>query len=1830
MPNGYIPAQIQVEYVSEVAMDVETQQEAHVAPDHSLHLVDRNRFIELLRQRRGGILSHEDLKFWDILFGNYPHRAYFMMGMDNPHVRYLTLDSCEKILKHRVQFSSGIDFQHLPSGFLLTKNPIGGGVCDVLHYSEYYAQFQPEDDNNVLALTLMTQDELSAAPVERSPFSGPQAAWYEFLKRKRISPSGIYCTESQLMDAFIRFSNIIQGMGLDYYQPDFARALQLETGNPIVLLGHWETVLSNPRLKDADVPKQWQALPQLPLMKSHEAIRAITDYASDQHPCGFIWPAMELNEEGFAEYGFRPQGDFKTISGENMASFWRYIAYQPKRNSIEFYEKALARLSLVALSRETREQMIQILAASTVRDNHSADSLIEEEQELKAWDTLCHVIEVGPLGLRVERYTNEVVGRLHALTKQPNIAFLESIAQHIKDQLIHQAYLVILSNRLSLLVMNLRSSLYHGAKFYFINRAWQKLSINEYVALQYNFYRLVGGAHAVEGVYDTVRSPDFGLLPEFTLLAPHLSTFNLLKIDDITQALAAWPAVLSEENQERLNFCFDLFNDAQKNEGLTPTILAELIQYVTTVKIAEDDNWRLVILAHLKQFAPCFSDQYFEKKEKEIRDVSFGLSTEQIANVRQCAFPDAACTAIISLESAIVQQNPPQVETYLTDINSQLVNLKQIITPEDFILFTEQLDEMREGVATNYAALPILIDHIITKRTLEGFSQIFVRNEIEKSTQNLLEKFALFIQNIKPLTAVQGLKLDTLVLQETLATLVLNSASADVASVEDYQKNISDLIAQLNQAATAHPQIKHYLLDCLNHIPDKNSEEYLKHVLSFGRNMQQLSEILQPGDNELLKENMFVIYSLLANYHKRPVELSKLVAQVRLMPAEQWPFMMRFLSRLIDNNQSIVGLGPLIKLLIADERKLNLFTTMCKTPPYPNVKTLTAWLQTDTFEEQYAAFSLTPYGDRRLDYAFNYAQYKQQQEQFVGVNAIFTDAKGHSLDRQLNENRTKSIHLLTEEYHAIRQKTPLSDANKLKLVCLCVEMLARTASQLSHDKPPKQISQELNTTQVMALYAKMVNPSNRLISQIDTGEGKSRIMMILAACQAAQGKTVDFLTSDMQLAERDYLSYKQFFTSLGIRTSLISLNTPSQLYQKGGVNFTDNSQLLLLRNRSDIERRPFAYLDERKKMRCLLVDEVDKFIHDKSKDSYNYAAQSKQLASYTWVYPNLVKFVESLSLKPNEPFDPNLHVDEFLDYINANVLNRMHKASLAQLAASNPAQIRTWLRSAHTALRMEANKHYIMTEPDRDKLYLLRDSEGHARYSRKIFVLDNGRPVEGSSFSDGVHQCLCAKENIAWNKLNHIKRDAFIIMPENETQRASFPVTFMANYDDGSIYGVSGTTRSAAPLSNLEEINYEKYTYLTMPREKPLIRDDKNVWLAKDEAQQITFLKRAIIKKLVSGCPVLLICKDDQQSLRLHNALENDPKLMQTVQALKLQRVHGLTTKQDEINAIQQAGTPNFVTISTAGMLGRGVDINSDNLLVLAAYVPTEEDEIQIKGRTARIGKPGEYRMIPNMADPDYPLNGYTYNVHNEVVKSQKKRQCSAAFQREVSSLYAFFLEDVTKQFLDDCERCSNEDRVDRLKEWQRFLGKMQKDWEPHRQKLLEAVEAENQEVFSRTFNAFTEKWIRAVPVELIETDTERQAEDIAKTYTAIMAQQRFFAPQRQPIKVQRDYDPSDDGQARVYSTLFAQTRATLRGERHVFADFYAWREGRGYLFPDLMAVLHGERKLFANLLATISRWIAEWSEWLNSKKTSQVDGSSVAPPKPEEGDLGVGAIVVT
>ncbi len=891
----------------------------------------------------------------------------------------------------------------------------------------------------------------------------------------------------------------------------------------------------------------------------------------------------------------------------------------------------------------------------------------------------------------------------------------------------------------------------------------------------------------------------------------------------------------------------------------------------------------------------------------------------------------------------------------------------------------------------------------------------------------------------------------------------------------------------------------------------------------------------------------------------------------------------------------------LIQQFIKQPEKLTLLRQTCRTPPYPDIPSLDNWLRDNTFPKKYEAFSLRPYGKRRLDFTFKRQNYTKQASKFEGGdnNPLFTEDIGDKLQQQLASNRKATITSLKATHDELRTKhsdTALSDEDKLKLLCVTIEILARTASQTEKGDPPKVISQELNTTQVMALYGMIVNPGSKLISEIDTGEGKSRIMMILAAINATLGKTVDFITSDMQLAERDYLSYKQFFKALNIKTSLISLNTPSQLYQKGGVNFSDNSQLLLLRNKCDIENERFAFLDEREHMRCLLIDEVDKFKHDKSKDSYNYAASSKRLTSFIWIYTLLVQFMaEQLQKNNNQKMDMSLLIDPFLQYVSNHDASMLHQASLAELRQKQPNQLILWLNSAYTASKMERDRHFKESEADESKLYTVRDSEGHTLQTRKIFVLDNGRPAEGSTFSDGVHQCLCARANLRLGK------EEFVILPENETQRSSYPVTFMANYQQGTIYGVSGTTRSAAPKSS-KAINYENYDYFKVPREKKLIREDKNTWVAKGKNQHIEFIKRSIKEKLNNNCPILLICKDDNQSRELNDALTSDSEFMELVQ--KVQHVHGLTDSQDEKEAIKHAGLERFVTISTAGMFGRGVDINASDLFVLAAYVPTLEDEIQIKGRTARAGKPGEFRMIVNIDDPYAPLDGQTYNIDNEINKYQNKKAINAIFREEVSKLYALFLEKVTQRFLRDLHACPlPESRFGLLASWQGYLGDMQKDWNTKAEQLLELVETEQQEAFTHSFNDFTEQWLRCAPISPETNESKLLLDDlkISQVYTGLLSQKGFFVPKRQPIKVQRRYDPADDGQARVYSSLFAREIATLKGERRWFADYHAWREGRGDLFPDLMAVLRGERPLFANLRATIERWMNELVEWWHS-----------------------------
>lgn len=1794
---------IQTDFVvdTSVATQLLMESENHSARDLVFKLVDLAAFIKLFKQAYPK--SVEDPKqIWHDLFGNAPDGCE--PGI-NKECRYLTEDSCGKILQHFSLFNSGIDFNYLPSGFFIAKNPNSGGVRDVLHYSDFLAKNKPQ--TNPFAIVLSYKAPINSLK-EGNDFYGSQASWYDYLLGKMQS----YCTEQELRNAFIAFTNTLTKLNLGFTEVNRRDFIDENINfNPIVMLARWNAILTQPNLKKEDVAKQFAVLPGLVLSSGYGALRAITDYKSTKNPCGFVLP--DMFPYNCSDYPVRrSQMIFHDIYHPDITdytllrNFWIYLAYQPQRNSVDYYEKGLHKVATM----EDSDIMLQILAESSTGTAHFATTTEEEQKEYATWLLFCDVIDTFETSSIIIKSIVTTLGNSESIRKDvlqnhlarikptPSVTFLHSIAlviqKHIADATLFSigasltrtgellSDLGDIYRRVQTLLGIYGAAFYAGAKFYFVGGEWKQLNLEDYINLQ---YRLDVMAVFTNKSY-IARA-----------IIPNLSTFNIVTFADIYEIFKA--ANIANVRADDLEFCLEIFKDATKQCSKESLIKIINIRKDNLLPSAKD----LELLEKLELlFKPVFVDGYFEKKRIQMLDARLGLNKRQVVMVQQLPFSEKQKDSLILIESALVRNNSLINDVMLVDLNENLVGLSDLVSETDFTEFLEQIVSIKEQLPLEIATLNSLIILLKSQRRLTDFRQIYFRNVIEScADRSLIGKFIIFIEKVKPHARALG-SISIAAVQELLASMVLNTDLSEI----DSDKFLSELDRIMNvteMVVMAHPHLLQHLNEALGNVHSKNSKEYFNNVMSFINGIAKLNQLFPSGDDEDSRQNMLNIHALLANFHDTPSKLVEILELLNTLALpQQQKFILIMICNLIQNQQAQQDIGEVSKLIKTLANNASLFSLLeqcCAMPPYPSIQKINAWLESGNFEE-YASFCIQPYGTRYLDFAYKPEEVKSQRSLFKGLDAdLFSDELSLQIEILLRKNRTADVNTLREIFQGLRAtEQPLNNQQKLEMLCICIEMLARTTWQQNSDIPPKQISQELNTTQAMALYAMLTNPNSKLISEIATGEGKSRISMILAACQVCQGKTVDFITSDMLLAERDYLSYSAFFYSLRIRASLVTLTTPKQLYQKNGVNFSDNSQLLLLRNRSDVMLDRFAYLVEDPSQRCVIIDEVDKFMHDKAKDSYNYASASISLKGFVWIYPLLVDFVqERIDSDLAASFNAEAETDNFVQYVVTHDLDELHHAATAALNQSHKNQLVSWLNSSHTALHLKIDSDYKTTEAEDKKLIRVQDSEGFTRYTRKILVLDNGRPVDGSSFALGVHQCLCALENKRSGK-----KDVFVILPENETQRSSYPINFMAQYDNGAILGVSGTTRHEAPMAN-SKINYEDYSYMVVPRHRKLLRTDKNIWLSKDEKQQIEFIKRSLREKLIltPKRPILLICRDDIQSKKIYDALISDASFGSLVNMCT--RVHGLIERTDEINAIKTAGKPGNITISTVGMFGRGVDINAENLYVVSAYVPTFEDEMQIKGRTARAGKPGEYRMIPNMSDLECPINGKTYNIDNEVDKIQKDLALRAINQQEIAKLYAEFLEKMHQNFLLSLAATPKIEQLELLEKWQKYLNKLQKDWDLQRSVLLVCMEHGKQQEFTTVFNAFVKNCEDTSPFNYNEAIHHRfSLEKVATVFDAVRNYKDFLQHERKPIKTQRDYDVGDDGQARVYTTFFAKERATLRGERAWFADIRAWREGRGAAFPNLMATLRGERAIFADLRATIARLIREFREWVNEK----------------------------
>ena len=301
---------------------------------------------------------------------------------------------------------------------------------------------------------------------------------------------------------------------------------------------------------------------------------------------------------------------------------------------------------------------------------------------------------------------------------------------------------------------------------------------------------------------------------------------------------------------------------------------------------------------------------------------------------------------------------------------------------------------------------------------------------------------------------------------------------------------------------------------------------------------------------------------------------------------------------------------------------------------------------------------------------FHLDEAKKQVKNMPGVE--YTHIELQAIDKAVKEVRDLTTEELLNNIKNIKQFENNPSAQTTQLVALMAELLYRTKALPQEGSRDLSRSFEINTTQYLAIHS-MLKSGGHVTSQIETGEGKSRIMMIAIACQYALGNTVDFVTSDLSLATRDYLEYQSFFKALGAETNMIYAQTPANQYRLKGINFSDASNLSLFRNRARSEGNGDLVIAKDPTKRALMLDEADKTWFDTADTRFNYSAQADEsIRDIPWVYEYMVAF---MSDKTNEDLyysDADACNQAFYNYARGRVSGKVMSSAWQILSRVSP------------------------------------------------------------------------------------------------------------------------------------------------------------------------------------------------------------------------------------------------------------------------------------------------------------------------------------------------------------------------------------------------------------------------------------------------------------------------------------------------------------------------------------------------------------------------------
>src|SRR5262245_23614237 len=425
------------------------------------------------------------------------------------------------------------------------------------------------------------------------------------------------------------------------------------------------------------------------------------------------------------------------------------------------------------------------------------------------------------------------------------------------------------------------------------------------------------------------------------------------------------------------------------------------------------------------------------------------------------------------------------------------------------------------------------------------------------------------------------------------------------------------------------------------------------------------------------------------------------------------------------------------------------------------------------------------------------------------------------------------------------------------------------------------------------------------IAEMKTGEGKTLTATLPVVLNglasrdekghAVRGRGVHLVTVNDYLARRDALWMKPIYDLLGVTVGILQAgqnDIDKQEAYSRDVVYGTNSEFGF-----DYLRDNLADAMEAKAQRghgFAIVDEVDNILIDEARTPLIISGQPEQAADLYYQFAKLARIMEpgkkpdTLEAKSKD-FEADFDFEPDEKHKTVSVTERGVAKSEKFLGIDNLYLAENGNLVNHLQQALKAEELY-----KRGVDYEVIDGEV------KIIDEFTGRILEGRRWSEGLHQAVEAKEDVA-------------IQEENQTVATITYQNYFRRYD--KLAGMTGTALTEAT----EFMKIYELQVVEIPTNRPMVRDDRNDQIYKTKDGKWVAVVKEIEERNATGQPVLVGTISVEVSELLSQQLD---KAGIKHSVLNAKPEHA----EREGQVIAEAGRPFAVTIAT-NMAGRGVDI---------------------------------------------------------------------------------------------------------------------------------------------------------------------------------------------------------------------------------------------------------------------------------------------------------------